>query len=116
MQYKCSRIKASVERLIDDIALQSLPVKCVILFGSTITGRYNELSDIDLCVVHDQEGEYYDADANFSSRCLIENYVRSTVDEDVDVDFIHCTPHRLLNGSDVFSSIRKEGVVMYGGL
>jgi len=105
-EVKLVRMKKTINRLIADIKTKTFPVDMIILFGSVAKGKIHELSDMDICIVSDEE-------LSIRKMREIENYFYDQVDDEFTLDFIHCDTHKLKNGEYVFERIRQEGRILY---
>jgi predicted nucleotidyltransferase len=104
---KLVRMTRAINRLIDDIRLQHLPAEKIIMFGSTVRDELTEYSDLDICILSEEE---------LSERQMkeTERYFKETLQEEMPVNFIYCNRDKLMNGTKVYESIRNEGLVLYG--
>jgi len=103
---KIVRMKRAINALIGDIKNKSFPVEKIIVFGSALGEGFNEHSDLDICVVSNNE-------LNEKQKHTLENYITNMLQGEVAVDFIYCTNETLQTGSQVHKSIREKGRVMY---
>jgi predicted nucleotidyltransferase len=96
----------AINRLIEDIPKRRFPADKIILFGSTVRNRLNEYSDLDICIL---------CEKNLSAKQMngIERYFYNTLKDEMPVDFIYCNADRLKRGTQIYESIRKEGLVLY---
>jgi len=99
-------MKRRINMMLEEIRHHSFPVYAIILFGSTLTQRLNERSDLDICVVYDNE-------PSMSQKRELENFFYNVLDDEVRVDFIYCSRQRFREGTHVFESIRREGRVIW---
>ena len=95
--------------LVDDIKTKNFAADMIILFGSIVRNDINEHSDMDICIVADD-------DLSIKQMRDIENYFYDKAQDEFKLDFIYCNRDKLINGSQVFESIRQEGRVIYGQL
>jgi len=56
-----AKVKKEIERYLDILRKDNLPIHKVILFGSYAKGSQREWSDIDLCVISPQFKDSYEA-------------------------------------------------------
>ena len=105
-EVKLNRMKRAVNDLITDIKTRTFPVDRIILFGSVVNGGFNEYSDLDVCICHENE-------LTIRQMREIEMYFKDALSDEMDVDFIYCTHEKLRDGQHVFERIRKEGRVLY---
>lgn len=76
-------IRATVEKLIQQLDAAQLTIREAYVFGSYAKGRQTEWSDIDLALVSDQfEGDF------FNDRCTLSPYV-VRVDTDIETHPFH---------------------------
>ena len=108
MENKINRKVKCLQALIKNIPQENFPLQKIIIFGSFATNRFNERSDLDLCLVHDE-----DTTPTWQEKVTIESYFDHQVGQEMDVDFLYTTPFKLRTGSQVFNSIRKEGLVLW---
>jgi len=103
---KLVRMKHAINSLIADVKTQDFPVDMILLFGSVLTGNFSEYSDIDICIVSEIE-------PTLRQKSAIENYFSDKLKNELDADFIYCNRQKLMEGTHVFNSIRKEGVILW---
>ena len=108
METKINRKVRCLESLIADITAKDFPLQKIILFGSFATKNFHERSDLDLCLIHEAEKE-----PSCRKKVAIEAYIDSLVGDEMDVDFLYTTPAKLETGNQVFSSIRRDGFVLW---
>ncbi|MCL2404405.1 MAG: nucleotidyltransferase domain-containing protein [Defluviitaleaceae bacterium] len=106
---KLVRMKNAANILFTDIKTHTFAAEMIILFGSVANNNINEYSDMDICIVSDE-------DLSIKQKRDIENYFYDTTQNEFELDFIYCDKNKLINGSQVFESIRKDGKVIYGRL
>ena len=104
---KLVRMKKAINNLLSDIKSKVLPVDAVILFGSVLNEKFNEYSDLDICIIHE-------SDLTIRQLRELELYFKELLADEVDANFIYCNREKLQQGHQVFDSIRKEGKVIYG--
>jgi len=105
---KINRKVKCLESLITNIQRMEFPLQQIILFGSFSTNNFHERSDLDLCLIHE-----VDREPTCTEKVAIESYIDNFVSEEMSVDFLYTTPTKLETGRQVFSSIRKEGLVLW---
>ena len=105
-ELKLVRMKNAVNALISDIKNQTFPVDMIILFGSVVKDSINEHSDMDICIVSDDDIPIWEIRE-------IENYFYDKTQDEFNLDFIYCDNDKLKNGKQVFENIRQEGRVIY---
>jgi len=105
-KYKIVRMKRAINALLEQIQNKSFPVERIILFGSVLTQKFNEYSDLDLCIVVDRE---------LSSRDLrmFEQEMQESLDGEIEANFIYCTSSKLEKGEYVFQDIKEKGVTVW---
>ena len=103
---KVVRMKQAVNALLSDIKTQAFPADMIILFGSVAKNNINEFSDMDICIVSDEE-------LTVRQMRVIENYFYDMVQGEFNLDFVYCDKVKLENGTQVFERIRQEGRVIY---
>jgi len=103
---KLIRMKRAVNALISDIRNQYFPVDKIIIFGSVLNDSFNEYSDLDICLVCDDE-------LTEKQMRTIENYIQNMLCGEISADFIYCTHEKLEFGQQVFESIREKGKILY---
>lgn len=108
METKINRKIKCIESLISDIRTKDFPLKKIILFGSFTTNTFHERSDLDLCLIHEEDNE-----PSCTDKVRIESYFDDIVGEEMGVDFMYTTPVKLETGNQVFNSIRREGLVLW---
>jgi predicted nucleotidyltransferase len=108
MDLQIVRKKKSIEKLITNIKTLTFPVQKIILFGSVLTEKFNEHSDLDLCLICENE-----ENLTLRQKNEIESYFYDTLGEETSVDFIYTTLDKLKNGDKVFKSLREKGRVLW---
>ena len=103
------RMKKAVNTLIADIKTQSFPADMIILFGSIARNSISEHSDMDICIVSEE-------DLSIRQIRDIENYFYHMAQGEFKLDFVYCDRDKLASGNRVFESIRNEGRIIYGQL
>ena len=103
---KLIRMKKTANALFADIKTKSFPADMIILFGSFSRDCIHERSDMDICVVSDE-------DLTVQQMREIENYFYSMAQGEYEIDFTYCNNDKLRHGNQVFERIRKEGRVIY---
>ena len=103
---KIERMKKAVNALISDIKSRTFPADKIILFGSIAKDCIHERSDMDICIVSEEE-------LTIPQKREIENYFFDMVQDEFVPDFVYCNIDTLKTGTQVFSSIRNEGKVLY---
>ena len=103
---KLIRIKNIANALFMDIKTKTFPVDMIILFGSTAKNIIHERSDMDICIVSDEE-------LSITQKREIENYFYDMTQSEFNPDFVYCDKDKLQNGKQVFEKIRQEGRVIY---
>ena len=107
--FKLVRMKELVDGLVLDIKTRAFPVEAILVFGSAVSGGFDEYSDLDICVVYGKE-------LSEREKLEIEVYFRDMVGDEIGVDFIYCDEKMLREGTRVFESIRRDGRVLYKNL
>jgi len=105
-EFKLVRMKRAVNALISDVKNREFPADIIILFGSVLGSDFNEYSDLDVCIVHDNE-------LSDRQNRELAAYFNKMLNDEMEVDFIFCDREKLKNGTHVFESIRKHGRVLY---
>ena len=105
---KATRQVNCLEALIKDIPNRSFPLEKIILFGSFASNRFHPRSDLDLCLIHPSAQS-----PTPTEKVAIESYFDHLVGQQMDVDYVYATPEKLTTGSQVFASIRKEGLILW---
>ena len=108
METKINRKIRCLEALLDSITSRSFPLQKIILFGSFATKSFDEYSDLDLCLIYEK-----DKVPSCREKVEIEGYIDDLVGDEMDVDFVYATDEKLEAGSQVFDSIRKEGLILW---
>jgi len=103
---KLVRMKKAANTLFSDVKTQEFPAGMIILFGSFAKNNINEYSDMDICIVSDE-------DLSIKQMRGIENYFYGMAQDEFDLDFIYCDINKLKTGTRVFEDIRKEGRILY---
>ena len=103
---KLIRMKNTINALIADIKTQTFTADMIILFGSIVRDDISEYSDMDICVVSDE-------DLAICYKREIENYFYDMAGDEFNLDFIYCDKDKLKNGKQVFENIRQEGRIIY---
>ena len=103
---KLVRMKCTANALLSDIKTRTFPADMIILFGSIAQNNITEHSDMDICIVSDE-------DITIRQKRDIENYFADMVQDEFKLDFVYCDKDKLKNGTHVFESIRKYGRVLY---
>lgn len=97
----------NVQRIISDLVQNYKPIK-VILFGSRVTGKTHEDSDVDLVVIKQTNKNFYDRIADASG----------SVDHVLPIDIIVYTPEEFKQMSKeswfIKSEVINKGKVIYG--
>ena len=106
---KLVRMINAANALFADVKTQTFPADMIILFGSVAKNNINEYSDMDICIVSDD-------DLTIRQKRDIERYFNTMTQEEFKLDFVYCDKDKLKNGTQVFENIRKEGRVIYGKL
>ena len=107
---KTTRIKNLLAQIQQDLPHQQFEVEKIILFGSCAKNTLHPTSDLDICIVSEQEPP-------LKIKRQIENYFKSYLDEEnMDLDTIYCNRTRLMSGIGVYEKIREEGVLIYENL
>ena len=106
---KLARMKNAINALIADIKTQTFPADAIILFGSIAKNDINEYSDMDICIVSEE-------DLQIRQKRDIENYFYDMAQGEFKPDFVYCNKDKLTSGSQVFENIRQEGRIIYGQL
>jgi len=104
---KLVRMKNVANILFSDIKTQIFPAEMIILFGSVAQDSINLHSDMDICIVSDE-------DLTIKQQRSIENYFYSIVQDEFELDFVYCNKEKLKTGTRVFENIRNGGRVLYG--
>jgi len=105
-ELKLVRMTKAINTLIENISQRRFPVEKIILFGSTARDELNEYSDLDICILNEDE-------LTMRQTREIEQYFYDTLQDEMPVNFIYCNHETLMNGKYVFESIRKEGLILY---
>ena len=108
MELKINRKVKCLEALIADISSREFPLQKIIMFGSFVTDKFSEKSDLDLCFVYEKDKEL-----SCAEKIEIESYIDNIVGCEMDIDFLYTSPEVLETGKQVFNSIRKEGLVLW---
>jgi len=108
MDTKINRKVKRLEALIGDIANKDFPLEKIIIFGSFASKSFHERSDLDLCLVHEDNKE-----PTCKEKVEIESYIDSMVSDEMEVDFLYTSFTKLKTGSQVFNSIRKKGLILW---
>ncbi|MCL2378751.1 MAG: nucleotidyltransferase domain-containing protein [Defluviitaleaceae bacterium] len=103
---KLVRMKKAANALFSDIKTQAFPADMIVLFGSFAKDSINEYSDMDVCIVSDE-------DLSIPQKRSIENYFYRMAQNEFKLDFVYCDKGKLKNGTQVFAGIRKEGRIIY---
>ncbi len=102
-----SQIQFQIDSIKDQLIEKYKPEK-IFLFGSSVTGKMNDDSDLDFLIVKDDKKTFHERAAE----------VYGLVKKDIAADFIVVTPEefnkRLQLGDPFFKSIALEGRVLYG--
>ena len=106
-EIKLVRMKKALCALLDDIKTKTFPVDKVILFGSVARDDIHEHSDVDICIVSDDEL------TPRQKRVEIESYFHDMAKTDFTPEFLYCNNYQVRNGKEIFESIRKDGRVLY---
>ena len=106
---KLVRMKTAVNTLITNVKTKTFPADMIILFGSIIRNDINEYSDMDVCVVSDEE-------LTIREKRDIENYFYDMAQDEFKLDFVYCNKDKLENGTQVFEKIRQEGRVIWADI
>ena len=106
---KLVRMKQTANALIANIKTTTFPADAIILFGSIANNNINERSDMDVCVVSNE-------DLSVKQKRNIENYFYDMVQDEFKLDFVYCNKDKLASGNQVFESIRQKGRIIYGRL
>jgi len=110
---KVERIYEAINNLIADVKDAKLPCRAIIIFGSIARGDYNHLSDLDLCVIH-QDG--LDEEQLLNAKVAIQKFISDKVGGELEVNYVYCTMENYRTGVSVFESIRTEGKILYENL
>jgi len=96
----------AINNLIQDIKTKTFYAEKIILFGSIARGEIHERSDMDICIVSDEE-------LPPQQRGQMESYFYQMAQNEFSLDFVYCDINKLQNGNKVFERIRQEGRVLY---
>ena len=108
MDIKVNRKVKCIETLVSEITEKDFPLESVIMFGSFATGTFHERSDLDLCLVHDDDKE-----PTYGEKVEIESYFDKIVGAEMAVDYIYVPVMKMKTGNQVFNSIRESGLVLW---
>lgn len=105
-ELKLVRMKRAANALFSDIKAMTFPAERIILFGSFAKDCIHERSDMDICLVSDEE-------LTVKQQREMERYFHDMSQDEFSLDFVYCDNNKLKNGSQVFESIRRDGRVLY---
>ena len=108
MDTKINRKVRCVESLLENLPVQTFPLRKILLFGSFVKNTFTERSDLDLCLIFDIGKE-----PTCTEKVIIEAYFDDMVGQEMDVDYVYASLAKVEGGNQVFDSIRKEGVVIW---
>lgn len=103
---KLVRMKTAANALFANIKTTTLPADMVIIFGSVARDDIHERSDMDICIVSND-------DLTIRQKREIENYFYDMTQNEFKLDFVYCDMDKLRNCDRVFEKIRQEGRVIY---
>lgn len=102
-----ANIQNQINSIKDQLVKKYKPQK-IFLFGSSLTGKMSDDSDLDFLIIKDDKKDPYDR--------IVEVY--GLVKKNIAADFIVYTPEefgkRLKLGDPFITSILSEGKVLYG--
>lgn len=101
------QIQTQINSIKNQLIKKYRPQK-IFLFGSSVTGKMNDDSDLDFLIIKDDKKDPYNR--------IVEVY--GLVEKNIAADFIVYTPQefakRLKLGDPFINSILSEGRVLYG--
>ena len=96
------RIKKIVNEYLDSLKRNNIPIQQAILFGSYVSGKYNEYSDIDIALVSD----FFEG-IRFLDRKKI---LKISLDIDEDIEPMPFNPKQFTTDNPFVREILETGV------
>jgi len=106
--FKLERKVKLINNMISSISNKVFPLSYIVIFGSVLTDKFDENSDLDICFIHEDESTLSSTQQND-----IERFFRQSVGEEMELDYTYATLSTFLLGKDVFEDIRNKGLILW---
>ncbi|MFH1030123.1 MAG: nucleotidyltransferase domain-containing protein [bacterium] len=97
------KVKKEIERFVETLKKDKLPIKELILFGSYAKGNPRKWSDIDLCVVSPKFKDSWDATTYLWKKRII-------FDIDYTIEPVGFSPKDFRESNSLINEIKKTGI------